>query len=126
MLSGDQPPESLCCAALVEDGLSSHGFGTQGPYVGNGGSGSRAGGYPVLEVRMRRFLGVDGREWEVVVGRESWGTVVAIFVPREGGDPPRQTLLDVTSTEDALRALQAASEAELRLLLDRSTMKTME
>lgn len=75
---------------------------------------------------MRRFLGVDGGEWEVVVGRESWGTVVAIFVPREGGDPPRQTLLDVTSTEEALRALQAASEAELRVLLDRSTVKTME
>jgi hypothetical protein len=75
---------------------------------------------------MRRFLGADGREWEVVVGRESWGTVVAIFVPREGGDPPRQTLLEATSTEGALRELQAAPEEELRALLDRSAMKTME
>jgi hypothetical protein len=75
---------------------------------------------------MRRFLGKDGREWEAVVGRESWGTVVAIFVPREGGDPPRQTLLESTTTDEALRDLQRMPEEKLRVLLERSKVKTME
>jgi hypothetical protein len=75
---------------------------------------------------MRRFLGEDGREWEVVVGRESWGTVVAIFVPKEGGGLPRQTLLEATTTDEALRDLQRIPEEKLRVLLERSKVKTME
>jgi len=75
---------------------------------------------------MRRFFGKDGREWEAVVGRESWGTVVAIFVPREGGDPPRQTLLESTTTDEALRDLQRMPEEKLRVLLERSKVKTLE
>jgi hypothetical protein len=75
---------------------------------------------------MRRFLAADGSDWEVVVGRESWGTVVAIFVPCRGGDPPRQVLLRSTSTEEAHRELQSATEEELRALLKRSELKRME
>jgi hypothetical protein len=75
---------------------------------------------------MRRFFGEDGREWEVVVGRESWGTVVAIFVPVEGGGSPRQTLLEASTTDEALRHLQLIPEGKLRVLLERSRLKTME
>jgi hypothetical protein len=75
---------------------------------------------------MRRFSGNDGREWEVVVGRESWGTVVAIFVPMEGGGSPRQTLLEATTTDEALRNLRLIPEEKLRVLLEQSNVKTME
>lgn len=75
---------------------------------------------------MRRFVGVDGTAWDVVVGRESWGTVVAIFVPLGREEAPRQALLETSSTEEGLRELQAASEEELRRWLNRSSLKPME
>jgi hypothetical protein len=34
---------------------------------------------------MRRFLDERGQEWEVVVGKESWGTLVLLFSPVAGG-----------------------------------------
>lgn len=75
---------------------------------------------------MRSFRDTDGMEWEAVVGRESWGTVVAIFVPKKGGGIPRQTLLEVTSYERGSRLLREMSEEELRNLLEGSVPKTTE
>jgi hypothetical protein len=66
------------------------------------------------------------REWEVVVGRESWGTVVAIFVQRGGREPPRETILDVSSWDDGNRLLLGLDEDGLRALLDKSVPKRMD
>ncbi|MGD2123957.1 MAG: hypothetical protein PVJ76_19555 [Gemmatimonadota bacterium] len=73
---------------------------------------------------MRNFRDEEGAEWEVVVGRESWGTIVAIFVPREGENDPRQTLLDVTSFDRGSRLLREMKEDDLRDLLQISVPKT--
>jgi hypothetical protein len=73
---------------------------------------------------VRSFRDTEGHEWEAVVGRESWGTVVAIFVPKKGDGTPRQTLLDVTSFDRGSRFLREISEEELRNLLEASVPKT--
>jgi hypothetical protein len=73
---------------------------------------------------VRNFRDEEGAEWEVVVGRESWGTIVAIFVPREGENDPRQTLLDVTSFDRGSRLLREMKEDDLRDLLQISVPKT--
>ena len=72
---------------------------------------------------MRTFTSGDDRIWDVVVGRESWGTVVAIFVAREGPDAPRQTLLDVRSPEEGTRKLMGMTETELSDLFTASAEK---
>jgi hypothetical protein len=69
---------------------------------------------------MRRFPGPDGRVWEVVVGRESWGVFVALFIPVEGGQPVRQTTLLASGYEEASTELERLDEAGLCDLLARS------
>ena len=73
---------------------------------------------------MRSFRDSDGNEWEAVVGRESWGTVVAIFVPKKGDGGPRQTLLEVTSYDRGSKLLREIGDEELRNLLETSVPKT--
>lgn len=75
---------------------------------------------------MIAFSAVDGTEFDVVVGRESWGTVVAMFVPRKGNAPPRQTVMDTSSPEEALTLLRSMTRQELQDLLDKATSKAME
>lgn len=72
---------------------------------------------------VRRFEGSDGRVWDVVVGRESWGALVALFVPVAGDVPIRQTMLSAASHEDAAAELEALTGDALEALLDRSTIK---
>jgi len=72
---------------------------------------------------VRVFRDLIGGEWEVVVGRESWGTVVAIFLPREGSSPSRQALMDSSSVHGGTRHLLAMTEEELRGLFMRSGEK---
>ena len=74
---------------------------------------------------MRRFKDPRGVEWEVVVGRESWGTVVAIFVPRGEHASPRQALLDVSSWDEGNRLLLGMSQGDLQDLLMASDEKPM-
>lgn len=74
---------------------------------------------------MRRFADAEGRVWEVVAGRESWGALFAIFIPVESGPDLRQTPLPAQSYEEATLAFDAMSDAELLELLDRSVPKTM-
>lgn len=76
--------------------------------------------------QVRTFSDSEGMEWEVVVGRESWGTVVAIFVRKGSPDPPRETLLEVSSWDEGNQQLLEMPVERLRALLDASTPKSME
>jgi hypothetical protein len=75
---------------------------------------------------VRVFRDKVGAEWDVMVGRESWGMVVAIFVLREGPEPPRQALMDVTAADEGNRVLLGMTEKELQAMLDRSVPKPTE
>ena len=69
---------------------------------------------------MRVFQGLDGREWQAAVGRESWGGFVAIVSPSRGSDPPRQAPLMASSMEEAYRELAGMDQGELQELVERS------
>lgn len=68
---------------------------------------------------MRRFADHDGRNWDVVVGRESWGTLYALFVPAGVGrsEPIRQALLRSVGYDQAQRELETMAEPRLLRLL---------
>jgi hypothetical protein len=68
---------------------------------------------------MRRFVDPKGRAWEVVVGRESWGSFVAIFVPVDGAGDVRQSALAATGHEEASAQLERLDERDLCDLLER-------
>jgi hypothetical protein len=74
---------------------------------------------------VRRFQDGDGRRWEVLAGRESWGAIVAIFIPADGGDDLRQTPLSASSYGEANSELDGLDEEDLRDLLDRSGPKSL-
>jgi hypothetical protein len=61
----------------------------------------------------------------VVVGRESWGAAVAIFIPASEGVEIRQAPLTASGYEAAERELDRMGGAGLQDLLDRSQPKTM-
>lgn len=73
---------------------------------------------------MRTFEELSGRGWEVVVGRQSWGAVVAIFVPRDGSDDVRETPLSASSYEAGNDELDELDVQGLRRLLAASSPKT--
>ena len=64
---------------------------------------------------MRRFRDPEGRPWDAVVGRESWGTLYVIFVPAGIGrtEPVRQALLQSAGYEQAHRELAAMDQNAL-------------
>lgn len=72
---------------------------------------------------MRQMLDAEGRRWDVLVGRESWGSFFAIFVPRGGEAGPRQALLRGASNADAVRELDALDDAGLVQLFNESEPK---
>ena len=74
---------------------------------------------------MRRFHDGDGRAWDAVVGRESWGTLFAIFVPVESGPAVRQTPLPAAAVDEAASDLDALDDGALRSLLERSVPKPL-
>ena len=59
----------------------------------------------------------------MVVGRESYGTVVALFFPRTGSESPRQALLDVSSPEEGGRLIREFSDDDVAELFRRSAEK---
>jgi hypothetical protein len=69
---------------------------------------------------LRAFTDPEGGEWEVTLGRESWGAFFALFVPRGRVDGIRQTLLEADSADGASRDLAGMNEVELRRLFERS------
>ena len=72
---------------------------------------------------MRRFTDRSGRLWDVVPGRESWGSLVLLFVPVGARRPIMQAPLGVTRSASAEVELEGMAEAQLQDLLDRSTEK---
>lgn len=73
---------------------------------------------------MRRFTDGSGRTWDVVLGRQSWGALLALFVPVESGaDDVRQAALQAAGYDAATQELNGLDEAALQALLDRSIAK---
>lgn len=72
---------------------------------------------------MRRFEHPEGCPWDVVVGKESWGALFALFVPAGRDEPVRQAPLRASSQEDAAAELDALDTAALAAMLERSTLK---
>jgi hypothetical protein len=73
---------------------------------------------------MRRYEDPQGKSWDVVVGRESFGALYALFVPAASNPgEARQTLLDAESPLDAEAELEALSAHELNDLWRRSEPK---
>jgi hypothetical protein len=72
---------------------------------------------------MRRFRDRAGVEWDVVLGRESWGMLLALFVPRDSGGSIRQTALSASSYEAATVELNELDDPALQALLDRSGLR---
>jgi len=71
---------------------------------------------------MRRFVDEQGLGWDVVVGRESWGGMVALFVPQSGD--VMQKALSADSHAEAQAVLESATDAELRAMLAQAQPKT--
>ncbi|HEU4564166.1 MAG TPA: hypothetical protein VFS05_05945 [Gemmatimonadaceae bacterium] len=68
---------------------------------------------------MRTFTAPDGREWEAVLGKESYGTLVVLFTPRGGGEA-RKSVLGAESQLGGALELEAMSDEELRARLAES------
>jgi hypothetical protein len=75
---------------------------------------------------MRRFEDPDGKPWDVVVGRESWGALYALFIPAGPGrtEPIRQALLRSEAYDRAQLELADCDAAELTRLFRLSIPKT--
>ena len=73
---------------------------------------------------MLRYTDDDGRIWDVVIGRESFGTLLALFVPAAGNDAwPRQAVLGAESRIGASAELDALEPGALDELFQRSELK---
>lgn len=76
---------------------------------------------------MRRYTDPRGRSWDVVVGRESFGALYALFVPAASTRAEtRQTLLEADSQTAAAEALGDMSDDELDRLFQRSEVKRLQ
>ncbi len=62
---------------------------------------------------MRSFRDGEGNEWDVMVGRESWGMLVLLFSSRRGSDN-RTSPLAAETAREAERELEALDEDTLR------------
>jgi hypothetical protein len=65
----------------------------------------------------------DGRRWDVILGRESWGALLALFVPATGSMPARQAVLKASSFDVAMQELNEMDDPAVQELLDRSVVK---
>lgn len=75
---------------------------------------------------MRRFIDRRDRSWDVVVGRESFGALYALFVPAgQTRAETRQALLEADSQTAARQAVAAMSDDELNELFERSEPKRL-
>jgi hypothetical protein len=62
---------------------------------------------------VRDFTDEKGGEWQVVLGKESWGTLVLLFTPRHGGDS-RTSILAAETALAASAELDALTDDQLR------------
>ncbi|NIP82352.1 MAG: hypothetical protein GWM90_25265 [Gemmatimonadetes bacterium] len=75
---------------------------------------------------MRRYTDPRGREWDVVVGRESFGALYALFVPAaETRAETRQTLLEADSQVEARKGVERMTDTEMNELFERSEPKRL-
>jgi hypothetical protein len=65
---------------------------------------------------MRAFVDEHGQRWQVVLGKESWGTLVLLFSPDAGGDA-RTSILSSETMRDASAELDAMTDDDLRARL---------
>ena len=72
---------------------------------------------------MQRITDGDGRDWDVTVGRGSWGSFMALFIPRNDGEV-REATLPVGEAAEASGSLQEMSQEELLALLEKSGPRT--
>lgn len=73
---------------------------------------------------MRRFTDRAGGTWDVVLGRQSWGALLALFVPVGTGEGQvRQAPLSAVGYDAATQELNELDDAALQALLDRSRPK---
>lgn len=70
---------------------------------------------------MRRFLDRNGREWDAVVGRGSWGEYRIIFAPSKGSGQIKEVPLAATSFDQAILELDSLDDAALEAYLQRAT-----
>lgn len=75
---------------------------------------------------MWTFRDEEGRKWEMVVGRESWGGFVVLFIPEDGDPGIRQTAVEASSQGEANRRVDELGRGGWLNLLDRSRPKEME
>jgi hypothetical protein len=68
---------------------------------------------------MRAFVDERGQRWQVVLGKESWGTLVLLFSPDAGGDT-RTSILSSETMRDASAELDAMTDDDLRARLRES------
>ena len=71
---------------------------------------------------MREFIDRDGTRWDVVLGRESWGAMVLLFVPAGSGQV-RQAAFPASSYDTGVTELDELSTEGLQQLLDASQPK---
>lgn len=69
---------------------------------------------------MRRFTDREGRVWDIVLGRGSWGAHVALFVPHGHEAAVRQTDLAASGFDQAMDEIERADQHRLQSLLDHS------
>jgi hypothetical protein len=65
---------------------------------------------------MRIFTDESGNRWDVVLGKESFGTLVLLFSQRNGGDV-RKSILASETVMDAEAELGTLSDDDLRARL---------
>jgi hypothetical protein len=65
---------------------------------------------------MRAFVDGQGQRWQVVLGKESWGTLVLLFSPDAGGES-RTSVLSSETMRAASTELDAMTDDELRARL---------
>jgi hypothetical protein len=68
---------------------------------------------------IRLYRDHRGGRWEVILGRESWGVLVALFVSRDEDDV-RKVALEAESQEEANRHLAELDEEGVDELFQRS------
>jgi hypothetical protein len=69
---------------------------------------------------VRDLVDEAGRRWDVLVGRESWGTQVVLFSRRDAPET-RSLVLAAESAMAAERELDALTDEELRRRLAEAT-----
>lgn len=74
---------------------------------------------------MRGFVDRNGGRWDVVLGRESFGALLALFVPAGPADARavRQAPLRAVGYDEAERELASLDDAGLQSLFDGSKPK---